>query len=829
MSVLNGEFWKHLLGAVGAEVGCLAVLAFACQRFLRSGFWRRAVWQTAVICSLALLASEWTGLGRGAANFLFGARQSPTVAAPMNVPSLVAIRANEPMTAAAKYSPPKPTVEMWWPAWIWLAGATAVLGRLAIAQCLLLTLRWRSEGIDDAPLRTRVENVARRLGLRRKVGLLRMSNAISPMAFGIFSPTVGLPAEFETKFSAAEQEAVLAHELAHLAAMDPFWFLIADFASALLWWHPAIWWMRHSLHAAAELAADETVALLPDGPDALANCLVALTKEMTASRMAGWAGINGEFRSKLRTRVERLMRMPSDTARPLASRSAIVARIAMSVLFVPTLVLFAASIQSAYAQRQDDWRSQMRESWNSSPGALLMLAALQDNQTPPSPPKVSNTNPPLAGSASAPAAPMDDEAVHLQNGRRLYDFGNYDEAEAVLKQIKEDSRSYQSALYFLSLINDARAKKRQDLGKASAEHPRITSLLDDITVDHLNFDAPLSEVLEQLHAMTQQKDPAGVGVAFIVRPVNVGGIRIKTTEFASGKWNLRNALDIISYGAKTPIAPSVIDEGVVFSTRQPGQDMHMRVFKLNTNVFMRRLSNIYSNSISSTNITSMARAYFAAADINLDPPKNLLFDRRVGALLISAPESELSVIDHLVAALNWTPPQVLIESRFVYLSQEQCSQLGLDSYSNNVQTHPSSITNLVSTKAVLSGSEFRKIIDDIEKRTSADILAAPKGSTESGRPIHIGADGGVSAEVSPEIFSDGFSIQLALSASIKPDHGVMANVRVSDGQTLMCIEPAAAKPSGRQRMVVFITPRIIDAAGKFVHTDEEMLKQSLRR
>ena len=51
----------------------------------------------------------------------------------------------------------------------------------------------------------------------------------------------------------------LAHELAHLAARDPFWCLVADGAAAMLWWHPAVWWLRRQSQLASELAADERV------------------------------------------------------------------------------------------------------------------------------------------------------------------------------------------------------------------------------------------------------------------------------------------------------------------------------------------------------------------------------------------------------------------------------------------------------------------------------------------------------------------------------------------------------------------------------------------
>jgi len=66
----------------------------------------------------------------------------------------------------------------------------------------------------------------------------------SPIAFGIFAPTVGLPPQFSLNFAPIKQQTILAHELAHLAGHDPFWCLLSDIAAALLWWHPIAWWTR---------------------------------------------------------------------------------------------------------------------------------------------------------------------------------------------------------------------------------------------------------------------------------------------------------------------------------------------------------------------------------------------------------------------------------------------------------------------------------------------------------------------------------------------------------------------------------------------------------
>jgi D-alanyl-D-alanine endopeptidase (penicillin-binding protein 7) len=99
--------------------------------------------------------------------------------------------------------------------------------------------------------------VAERLGLRQTVRLFVSPKLAGPIAFGVLRPSVGVPTDFWTCHSRTEQDAMLAHELAHLAARDPLWLALADMLAALLWWHPLVWWGRRQFRAASESAADE--------------------------------------------------------------------------------------------------------------------------------------------------------------------------------------------------------------------------------------------------------------------------------------------------------------------------------------------------------------------------------------------------------------------------------------------------------------------------------------------------------------------------------------------------------------------------------------------
>ena len=88
----------------------------------------------------------------------------------------------------------------------------------------------------------------------------------------------------------------------------PFWCLLADAATAVLWWHPAVWWLRRQLQLASEMAADEASLLVADGPRVLAECLVELGARLLEPPAAGHLPVTG-FRSHLGRRVQRLMRL----------------------------------------------------------------------------------------------------------------------------------------------------------------------------------------------------------------------------------------------------------------------------------------------------------------------------------------------------------------------------------------------------------------------------------------------------------------------------------------------------------------------------------------
>ena len=572
MNVPTLSFWWHLLATLGFEISCLAGLGFLAQRLCRSASSQRALWQIVFVGLLLVAASDFTGFGRGAAQFCFGQKQVAAKARPIAPPAHAsAVRPQVPVKINSTLL--RPPSAVFWPGWVWLAGTVIVLGRIAAAQALLVALRLRRERIAHRSLQERVEEIAQRVGLRRKVNLLRMPVRVSPMAFGLARPTIGLPLDFATAYSEAEQDAVLAHELAHLAAHDPCWFLLADFASAVLWWHPLVWWARRSLHLTAELAADEETALVPNGPDALARCLVTLGKKMAAPRSWGWIGVNGRFQSRLGLRVERLLRLSKATPRPRTLWSGAPRKVMATLVVLPGVVLLFGVIQTAHGQRQDTWQKEISASWNSSPGAQLLAAAL-DGQ----------------------AARKESIETQVRNAKFLYEEGKLHEAFTILTQVSNNAPSNKTARYYLDLIRSTSAWQQSqpiplhttaqpmvipltwyeepmlipldpaatpqfvqalpasiaqpndlatsnpwpdtNLVYTSEERVAILSKLDRMRLNQVEYQAvPLTEVLNQLRTESIKLDPEGVGLKFMVNPstetTGIGGSSTTKTAAAT--------------------------------------------------------------------------------------------------------------------------------------------------------------------------------------------------------------------------------------------------------------------------------------------------------
>lgn len=304
----------------------------------------------------------------------------------------------------------------------------------------------------------------------------------------------------------------------------------------------------------------------------------------------------------------------------------------------------------------------------------------------------------------------------------------------------------------------------------------------------------------------------------------------------------------------------------------------------------------------STNSTSIAADASPESEAN---GRALLFNDQTGSLLVRATPEELEIIDRALQVVQPVPCQVAIEIKFVELEDNDLRTLGLQSM---LQTRAPEAQLLVTNRTgalvlpegatnvnlfapatlrgvekvtegmlgTLADAQFRTVLRAISQQFRADVLAAPRVVTLSGRqarievaeirnivsgvtrgerntfnttPIHVGP----SIDVIPHVTADGRQIQMTLIPGLTafvgyddpgpflPSSGgvlvqqpiprfhvsqTIASATVPDGQTLVlggfegeALPPDKAAFARPKQVVIFVTPFLVDPAGNRLNPD----------
>lgn len=126
----------------------------------------------------------------------------------------------------------------------WLAGALSLAARFAYAQWRYArTIDWRTGSRGTLP----VEDV--------------------PAVVGVFRPRIALPADFRSRYSAAERRLILLHEIVHLRRRDGLANFCMTLLRVLFWFNPLVHWAAQALGDDQETACD--AAVIARHPDAI--------------------------------------------------------------------------------------------------------------------------------------------------------------------------------------------------------------------------------------------------------------------------------------------------------------------------------------------------------------------------------------------------------------------------------------------------------------------------------------------------------------------------------------------------------------------------------
>jgi len=116
-----------------------------------------------------------------------------------------------------------------------------------------------------------------------------------PVTFGIRRPVVLLPEQVADQHPDVRQ-AVLTHELLHVTRRDWAWVLGEEVVRAVLWFHPAIWWLVSRVQTTREEVVDALAVRATGSRRAYMEALLAFADRMPPARAAAFAHRRTLFR-----------------------------------------------------------------------------------------------------------------------------------------------------------------------------------------------------------------------------------------------------------------------------------------------------------------------------------------------------------------------------------------------------------------------------------------------------------------------------------------------------------------------------------------------------
>jgi uncharacterized protein (TIGR03435 family) len=194
---------------------------------------------------------------------------------------------------------------------LWLVGVMILLTRL-LAGCLRVR-RLHHDARLEAPSRwqTLAENLAARLGLRRRFLIVDSARVSTPTVIGWLRPVVLLPVAALAGLTPQQVEAILAHELAHIRRHDFLINLLQTLGETALFYHPAVWWLSSRIRTEREHCCDDVAVSVCGDAREYAAALTELASWSIAHPPLTMAATRGP----LLNRVRRLLRMEESDRR----------------------------------------------------------------------------------------------------------------------------------------------------------------------------------------------------------------------------------------------------------------------------------------------------------------------------------------------------------------------------------------------------------------------------------------------------------------------------------------------------------------------------------
>ena len=247
--------------------------------------------------------------------------QQPVEVASPTVPAVTEDANKEVAPSATNFpvataSDPAQSVD--WGFWAYIVPAALLLLLTLTALSRLVVLKSKANVLVEPRWLSALAHAQRRMGFKHGTALLTSDDLRSPISWGLMRPVILLNSEAAD--ANAEAEAIIAHELAHVANLDWLKLLLARVATSIFWFNPLVWLLAREAHQLREEAADDAVLASDIDDTEYAKLLVGIARHECRGLLIGAHGV-APSRGSLARRIARVLDTSSPrspAARPFA-------------------------------------------------------------------------------------------------------------------------------------------------------------------------------------------------------------------------------------------------------------------------------------------------------------------------------------------------------------------------------------------------------------------------------------------------------------------------------------------------------------------------------
>jgi beta-lactamase regulating signal transducer with metallopeptidase domain len=247
---------------------------------------------------------------------------------------------------------------------IYLAVAFILLARLFVGLAFGHRLLQRAHTIDDPRLTFRLGSRAKAADLSFIPRVAESTFISVPLTMGTLRPTILLPSDWRD-WDDGKLDAVLTHEVSHVARHDALTQRLSLLHRAIFWFSPLAWWLDRHLADLAEQASDEAALACGADRKTYAQTLLGFFEALqTAPGRVWWQGVSMATAGQAEQRIERILSWKGSVA--MQFRKSITVAV---VAFAIPVVYLTASVHPAKVHAQNAAPTQTQAPVSSAPAA----------------------------------------------------------------------------------------------------------------------------------------------------------------------------------------------------------------------------------------------------------------------------------------------------------------------------------------------------------------------------------------------------------------------------------------------------------------------------